>query len=71
MSTYFRLTRYFTVTSLVAFSVVAATLMYFEQRQSNFFQEVQTEEAQTLSDIQSDFVTRADVVARRDLLAVN
>lgn len=71
MSNYFRLTRYFTATSLVAFGVVAATLMYFEQRQSNFFQEVQTEEAQTLSDIQSDFVTRADAVARRDLLAVN
>ncbi|WP_332739058.1 sensor histidine kinase [Hydrogenophaga sp.] len=71
MSNYFRLTRYFTATSLVAFGVVAVTLMYFEHRQSTFFQKVQTEGAQTLSDIQSDFVTRADVVARRDLLAVN
>lgn len=71
MSNYFRLTRYFTVTSLVAFGVVAATLMYFEHRQSTFFQEVQTNEAQTLSGIQTDFVTRADAVARRDLLAVN
>ncbi|WP_300652993.1 HAMP domain-containing sensor histidine kinase [Hydrogenophaga sp.] len=71
MNNYFRLTRYFTVTSLVAFGVVAATLMYFEQRQSSFFQEVQSNEAQMLSGIQSDFVTRADAVARRDLLAVN
>ncbi|MBT9466201.1 HAMP domain-containing sensor histidine kinase [Hydrogenophaga sp.] len=71
MSNYFRLTRYFTVTSLVAFGVVAATLMFFEHRQSNFFQEVQINEAQTLSEIQADFVTRADSVARRDLLAVN
>lgn len=71
MSNYFRLTRYFTVTSLVAFGVVAATLMVFEHRQSTFFQEVQTNEAQTLSGIQTDFVTRADAVARRDLLAVN
>lgn len=71
MSNYFRLTRYFTVTSLVAFGVVAATLMFFEHRQSTFFQEVQTNEAQTLSGIQTDFVTRADAVARRDLLAVN
>ncbi|MBA4213198.1 MAG: sensor histidine kinase [Polaromonas sp.] len=71
MSSYFRLTRYFTATSLVAFGVVAATLMYFEHRQSNFFQDVQTSGATMLSDIQSDFVTRADAVARRDLLAVN
>ncbi len=71
MSSYFRLTRYFTATSLVAFGVVAATLMYFEHRQSNFFQDVQTSGAKMLSDIQSDFVTRADAVARRDLLAVN
>ncbi|MDP3165001.1 MAG: ATP-binding protein [Hydrogenophaga sp.] len=71
MSNYFRLTRYFTVTSLVAFGVVAATLMVFEHRQSTFFQEVQANEAQTLSGIQTDFVTRADAVARRDLLAVN
>ncbi len=67
----FRLTRYFPSTSLVAFGVVAATLMYFEQRQSHFFQNVQTSSAQTLGSIQNDFVTRADAVARRDLLAVN
>lgn len=71
MTNYFRLTRYFTATSLVAFGVVATTLMYFEHRQSNFFQRVQTSGAQMLSSIQSDFVTRADTVARRDLLAVN
>lgn len=71
MNNYFRLTRYFTVTSLVAFGVVATTLMYFEHRQSSFFQDVQTKEAEMLSGIQSDFVTRADAVARRDLLAVN
>ena len=71
MTRYFPLTRYFTATSLVAFGVVAATLMYFEHRQSNFFQTVQTSSAQMLSGIQSDFVTRADAVARRDLLAVN
>jgi two-component system NtrC family sensor kinase len=71
MSNYFRLTRYFTVTSLVAFGVVAATLMYFEHRQSIFFQTVQANEAQMLNGIQADFVNRADAVARRDLLAVN
>jgi two-component system, NtrC family, sensor kinase len=71
MTHYFRLTRYFTATSLVAFGVVAATLMVFEHRQSNFFQTVQTSGAQMLSSIQSDFVARADEVARRDLLAVN
>lgn len=71
MNNYFRLTRYFTATSLVAFGVVTTTLMYFEHRQSSFFQEVQTNDAQILSGIQSDFVTRADEAARRDLLAVN
>ncbi len=71
MTHYFRLTRYFTATSLVAFGVVAATLMYFEHRQSTFFQNVQASGAKMLGSIQTDFVTRADAVARRDLLAVN
>lgn len=71
MSNAFRLTRHFTITSLVAFGVVAVTLMYFEHRQSLFFQEVQTSDARMLTDIQNDFVNRADAVARRNLLAVN
>jgi signal transduction histidine kinase len=71
MTPYFRLTRYFTATSLVAFGVVAATLMVFEHRQSSFFQNVQASSAEMLGNIQTDFVTRADAVARRDLLAVN
>ncbi len=71
MTNCFPLTRYLTATSLVAFGVVAATLMYFEHRQSNFFQSVQSGWAQMLTSIQSDFVTPADAVARRDLLAVN
>lgn len=71
MNNYFRLTRYFTVTSLVAFAVVAATLMYFEHRQSSFFQSVQASGAKMLGGIQNEFVKRADTVARRDLLAVN
>ena len=53
MTHYFLLTRYFTATSLVAFGVVAATLMYFEHRQSSFFQNVQTSGAQMLTGIQS------------------
>lgn len=71
MKHYFRLTRYFTVTSLVAFGVVTASLIFFEHRQFDFFQEVQTKEAQMLNGIQTEFVSRADAVARRDLLAVN
>ena len=71
MTRCFRLTRYFTATGLVAFGVVTATLMFFEHRQSHFFQGVQSNGAQMLTGIQSDFVTRADAVARRDLLAVN
>ncbi len=71
MTPYFRLTRYFTATSLVAFGVVAATLMVFEHRQSSFFQNVQESGVKMLGNIQTDFVTRADAVARRDLLAVN
>ncbi len=71
MNNYFRLTRYFTATSLVAFTVVAATLMYFEHRQASFFQNVQASGARMLGGIQNEFVKRADVVARRDLLAVN
>ncbi|MDZ4102010.1 MAG: HAMP domain-containing sensor histidine kinase [Hydrogenophaga sp.] len=71
MNPCFRLTRHYTVTSLVAFGVVAATLMVFEHRQSSFFQDVQSSEAQMLSRIQGDFVTRADAVARRDLLTLN
>ncbi len=67
----FRLTRHFTLTSLLAFLVVGATLLYFEQRRAEIFQGVQKREAQTLRDIQSEFAKQAYDSSRRDLLNIN
>lgn len=67
----FRLVQYFTATSLVAFVLVAAALMFFERQQGSFFTQVQDEEAQLVKQIQDDFVKRQDEAARRDLLAIH
>jgi signal transduction histidine kinase len=65
----FRLTRYFTLTSLAAIATLATTLVYLEGRQTDFFAGVQARGAQAVSAIQSDFARRADESARQDLIA--
>ena len=65
----FRLTRYFTLTSLAAIATLATTLVYLEERQIDFFAGVQARGAQAVSSIQNDFARRADESARQDLIA--
>lgn len=45
----FRLTRYFTLTSLAAIATLATTLVYLEGRQTDFFAGVQARGAQAVS----------------------
>lgn len=65
----FRLTRYFTLTSLAAIATLATTLVYLEERQIDFFAGVQARGAQAVRSIQNDFARRADESARQDLIA--
>lgn len=67
----FRLTRYFTLTSFLAFALVAWALTYLEGQQSAFFVEVQEQQRQVFTQEQGHFAQLQDEAARRDLLAVH
>ena len=65
----FRLVRYFSIASVIAFAVVAAALFVHETRQGSFFEEVQGRQAAFFGDVQKGFVRQQDEAARRDLVA--
>lgn len=67
----FRLVRYFTLTSLVMFGLVALALAHFMNRQGEFFGGVQLKEAEFFSQVQATFTREQDEAARRDLLAIH
>ncbi len=67
----FRLTRYFTLTSFIAFALVALALMYFERNQGNFFQQVQEQQIGLFEQVQDSFAKQQNESARRDLLAIH
>jgi two-component system NtrC family sensor kinase len=67
----FRLVRYFVLASAGMFALVAMALVYFQLSQSEFFQRVQNQQGLFFHGVQSDFATRQDAAARRDLLAVH
>lgn len=67
----FKLVPFFTFTSLALFMIVAAALWYFEQQQSRFFQQVETEQNSFFKSVQENFATRQDAAARRDLLTIH
>lgn len=67
----FRLTRYFTLTSLAAFAVVGAALFVLERRQSTFFAEVQKEQAAFFAEAQQELTRAHERAARSDLLAAH
>lgn len=71
MQSRFKLIQYFTATSLVAFGFVAATLVYFQIRQSDFFKSVQMEEIRSSQDTHGKLISNAEQVARRDLLSIH
>lgn len=67
----FRLTRYFTLTSLAAFAVVGAALFVLERRESTFFAEVQKEQAAFFAEAQVELTRAHEQAARSDLLAAH
>jgi signal transduction histidine kinase len=67
----FRLTRYFTLTSLAAFAVVGAALFVLERKESTFFAEVQKEQAAFFAEAQQGLTRAHEQAARSDLLAAH
>lgn len=67
----FRLVRYFALTSLVMFALVAVALVHFVSRQSDFFTDVQNKQSGFFAKVQQSFARQQDEAARRDLLAVH
>ncbi|MDP2369660.1 sensor histidine kinase [Rhodoferax sp.] len=67
----FRLVRYFSLTALGLFAVVALALTYFEAEQGRFFQAVQQKHNAFFKQVQEGFAKQQDAAARRDLLAIH
>lgn len=67
----FRLIRYFTLTSLIAFLVVAIVLYFFERKENEYFGRVQSEQSVFVAKLQKDFARQQEGEARRDLLSVH
>jgi signal transduction histidine kinase len=67
----FHLVRYFTVTSLLAFLVVAAVLYFLERRESEYFRQVQLEQSVFVAELHEDFARQQEAAAHRELLQVN
>ncbi len=67
----FPLVRYFVLTSLVAFLLVAAALVYFQRQQAELFHSVQSQEAEFFNRVQSGFAKQQEESALRDLLAIH
>lgn len=65
----FRLMRYFTTTTLVAFAAVALTLFFLQRMEEDFFEQVQREHLAYLAQSQTQLVRQNEDAARRSLLA--
>jgi signal transduction histidine kinase len=66
----FRLMRYFTLTSLVAFAAVALVLYLLQWREGVFFAEVQHEQSDFFAQAQAEVARKQEDASRRNLLAV-
>ena len=67
----FQLTRYFTITSLVAFAVLAAALYFLERDQHRLFDSVQQEQATFVAKVQAQLAQEQKDAARTNLLMVH
>ena len=65
------LVRYFSLTALGLFIVVALALTFFDREQASFFRDVQEKQNAFFKKVQDDFAKQQDAAARRDLLAVH
>jgi signal transduction histidine kinase len=67
----FRLMRYFTIASLIAFSIVGVALYVLQTQEEVFFEKVQAEQTSFFSKAQSELSTQQAQTARNALLAVH
>lgn len=67
----FRLMRYFTVTSLVAFAIVALVLYFLQRGEEAFFAQVQQAQSDFFAKAQADLTGKQEEIARNDLLSVH
>ena len=67
----FRLVRYFTITSLVAYSVVVLAMYTLQRMEESFFEQVQREQGAALAQAQSQLARQHEDAARSSLLAVH
>lgn len=69
--TRFRLVRYFTLTSLLAFALVALALTYSERQQGLSFGQMQEAQRQMFTQAQDHFARQQEEAARRDLFTIH
>jgi signal transduction histidine kinase len=67
----FRLVRYFTVTSLLAFAAVASVLYFLQRGEEAFFAQVQQAQSRFFAKAQADLTGTQEEIARNDLLWVH
>ena len=67
----FRLMRYFTATTLIAFAAVAGTLYSLQRREETFFERVQREQGAFLVQAQAQLARQNEAAARDGLLSVH
>ncbi|MFO1327120.1 MAG: hypothetical protein U1F56_07160 [Rubrivivax sp.] len=67
----FRLMRYFTIATLVAFVAVAAVLLFLQRGEEVFFDQVQREQRDTFAQAQATLARQHEAAARASLLAVH
>ncbi|MEQ1519180.1 MAG: hypothetical protein ABL931_22105, partial [Usitatibacteraceae bacterium] len=67
----FRLLRYFTITSLIAFSCVGIAIFVLERREEAFFEKVQAEQTAFFSKAQADLSRQQEETARTELCTAN
>ena len=67
----FRLMRYFTLTTLVAFVAVALALYVLQRGEEMFFEQVQREQRAFFANAQAELARQREVAARDSLLAVH
>lgn len=67
----FQLTRYFTVTSLVAFAVLGASLFFLQRGEERYFAAVQSEQTAFFAKVQTELLQEQRDTARANLVAVH
>ena len=67
----FRLVRYFTATSLIAFLIVGVVLYFLERSESEYFRQVQYEQSVFVSQLHRQFAQQHEELARAGLMRVH